>query len=169
MTEAIKYFRTGAEKGNAECQVGLGLTYQAGEKIPGGVTADPTEAAKWYRMAADQNNTEAILHLAGLYKAGEGVEQSDAEAFKWFSKGAELGNPESLLMLSGFYKKGISVEKNSVMAYALISAAVEAAQDPEQKNWMAETRDKIGLELNPEQMKQAQILAQEWIAKRKKQ
>jgi hypothetical protein len=37
MTQAMKYYRTGADKGNSDCRTGVGIFYQAGERIPGGV------------------------------------------------------------------------------------------------------------------------------------
>lgn len=162
MTKAMEYLRKGAEKGNAECQAGLGLFYQAGERIPGGVKADPAEAVKWYILAAEQNQQEAIFHLARLYLNGEGVKADSAEAVKWFTKGAEAGNPDAQWMLGMCYRKGAGVEKDNVQAYALISAAVDGAQDPEQKKGMAEARDKIKVDLTPEQLKTALLLIEKW-------
>jgi TPR repeat protein len=168
LPRAINYWKTGAEKGNADCQFSVGLVYQAGERIPGGVKADPAEYAKWYKLAAEQNHQEAIYHLAQLYMQGEGVKQDSSEAAKWFRKGAEAGNPDAQWMLGICYRKGIGLVKNNMQAYALISAAVEGAENPDQKKGMAEATDKIGGELSPDQLKQAQKLAQEWIDKRAK-
>lgn len=168
MARAMELYHKGAEKGDACCQASLGMFYQAGERIPGGVKADPAEAAKWYRLAAEQNHQEAIFHLAQLYMQGDGVKQDSSEAAKWFRKGAEVGNPDAQWMLGICYRKGIGLAKDNIQAFALISAAVDGAENPEQKKGMAEARDKIGGELGPDQLKQAQKLAQEWIDKRAK-
>lgn len=166
--EAMKYYRKGAEVGNSDCQASLGLLYQAGERIPGGVKADPAEAAKWYRMAAEQNHTEAMYHLAQLYLWGDGVKKDSIEAVKWFRKGAELGDVDAQWNLGMCYQKGVSVQKDPIQAYALISAAVEGCENPDQKKGMGEAGDKLGKDLTPEQLKQAQELTKGWISKRTK-
>jgi hypothetical protein len=168
MTEAMKYFRKGAEAGNADCQTSLGLFYQAGERIPGGVKTDLGEAAKWNRLAAEQNHGEAIFHLAGLYMAGQGVKADSSEAVKWYRRGAELGNPEAKWILGRCYQEGRGVAKDIVQACALFSAAIDGVDDPAQKQGMTEKRDKLCKELNANQLKKAERLAEEWKAKKVK-
>ena len=169
LLRAINYWKTGAEKGNADCQASMGLVCQAGERIPGGVKADPAEAAKWYKLAADQNQQEAIFHLAQLYLWGEGVKKDSVEAAKWFGKGAEAGNPDAQWMLGMCYHKGAGIEKDNVQAYALISAAIDGVQNPEQKKGMSEQLDKLGKEMTLEQVSKGQELSKEWIAKKNKE
>ena len=164
--ESMKYYKKGAELGDADCQTSMGMLYQAGEDIPGGVKADPTEAAKWYRMAAEQNHQEAIFHLAQLYLWGQGVPADSVEAAKWFRKAAEDGNPDAQWMLGVCYRKGTGVEKDNVQAYALISAAVDGAENPEQKQGMSDVLNKIGKDMTPDDITKAQELSKEWIAKR---
>jgi uncharacterized protein len=168
MPESMNYFRKGADLGNSDCQTSLGLFYQAGDKIPGGVKADPAEAAKWYRLAADQNHQEAIYHLAQLYLWGQGVAVDSIEAAKWFRKGAEAGNPDSQWMLGICYRKGVGLEKNNIQAYALISAAVDGAENPEQKQGMAAALEKISMDMTPEQIAQAKDMSKDWIARQAK-
>jgi len=165
MTEAIKYFRKGADAGNADCQTSMGLLYQAGEKIPGGVKADPAEAVKWYRLAAEQNHTEAIQHLGMMYAMGMGVKQDDAEAVKWFRKGSDLGNSDARWGLGQCYFDGRGVQKDPVQAYALYSEAIDGTENPEQKQGMSAQRDKLGKDLSADQLKNAQALIQEWKTK----
>lgn len=164
--EAMKYYRKGADLGNADCQASLGLFYQAGERIPGGVKADNVEALKWYRLAAAQNHQEAIFHLAQLLLRGDGIKPDTAEAINLLRKGAESGNPDAQWILGNCYKKGVGVEKDPVQAYALIFAAVDGCENPEQKKGMGEICDTLRTTLNPEQLKQAQKLTQVWISKR---
>jgi uncharacterized protein len=166
ITEAMKYFRKGAEAGNADCQTSMGMFYQAGERIPGGVKADPAEAVKWYRLAAEQDHGEAIFHLAQLYMQGEGVQQDAIEGVKWFRRGAELGNPEAKWILGRCYEEGRGVAKDIVQACALYSAAIDGVDDPAQKQGMTEKRDKLCKELNANQLKEAERLAEEWKAKK---
>lgn len=168
ITEATKYFRNGAEAGNADCQTSLGMLYQAGEKIPGGAKTDLIEAAKWYRLAAEQDHGEAIFHLAGLCMAGQGVKADPSEAVKWYRRGADLGNPEAKWMLGRCYQEGTGLAKDIVQACALFSAAIDGVEDSAQKRGMTEKRDKLRKELNADQLKEAERLAEEWKAKKAK-
>jgi hypothetical protein len=130
---AMDYFRKGAAAGDANCQTSLGLFYQAGQKIPGGVKADPVEAAKWYRPAAERNHTEAIEHLAHLAMSAQAGKADTVEAARWFRKGSELGNPEAWWSLGTCYEQGKGVTKNLVEAYALFAAAADGAENPDQR------------------------------------
>jgi uncharacterized protein len=175
LPRAIRYWHTGAEKGNADCQFSVGLVYQAGERIPGGVKADPAEYTKWYKLAAEQNHQEAIYHLAQLYLWGDGVKKDSVEAAKWFRKGAEAGNWDAQWSLGESYRVGRGVTQDHIQAYALWVAAIDGAENPEQSEemsehikGMSEQLDKLGQELTPEQIAQAQELSKEWIAKRAK-
>jgi TPR repeat protein len=165
MVEAMKYFRKGADLGNPDCQTSMGLIYQAGERIPGGVKADPVEAAKWYRMAADQNHTEAIQHLAMMNAMGMGIEQNDSEAVRLFRKGAELGSADCKWGLGQCYLDGKGVKQDSVLAYSLYSASLNTVENPEQKKAMTERCNKLGKALTAEQLKKAEPLIQEWKTK----
>lgn len=165
MTEAMKNFRKGAELGNADCQTSMGLFYQAGEKIPGGVKADPVEAVKWYTLAAEQNHTEAIQHLAMMSAMGMGVTQDYAVAERWFRKGAELGNADCIWGLGQCYLDGKGVKQDTLQAYVLFSASLDGVENAEQKQAMTERRDKLGITLSAEQLKKAEPLIAEWKKK----
>lgn len=168
LTEAMKYFQKGAELGNADCQTSMGMLFQAGEKIPGGVKADPVKAVSWYRKAADQNHTEAIQHLAMLYAMSQGVTQDPAEAAKWFRKGADLGNADCIWGLGQCYLDGKGVQMDTVMAYALFSASLEGVSLPEQRTGMTARRDQLGKALTQDQLSKAEPIIKDWQAKVKK-
>lgn len=165
LLRAINYWKTGAEKGNADCQFSVGLVYQAGERIPGGVKADPVEAVKWYRLAAEQHNTEAIQHLAMMNSMGMGIEQDNSEAIKWFRKGAELGDADCLWGLGHCYLDGRGAPQDSVLAYALYSASLDGFRNLEQKQAYSERCVELGKKLTKEQLKRAEPLIAEWKAK----
>jgi TPR repeat protein len=165
MAKAMDYFRKGAEAGDADCQTSLGMFYQAGDRIPSGVKADPVEAVKWYRLAAEQNHTEAIQHLGMIYVTGQGVTQDVVEGAKWFMKGAELGNADCWWGLGQCYWEGKGVQKDMVQGLALFSAAVDGTQQPQQKQAMSERRDQLAKELTPEQLKEAERQAAGWKSK----
>src|ERR1035438_10255840 len=52
--------RAQAEKGDAQSQYELGLSFHNGSL---GVAKDEAEAAKWYRKAAEQNDPQAQYNL----------------------------------------------------------------------------------------------------------
>jgi TPR repeat protein len=168
MERALGCFLKGAALANADCQASMGLFYQAGDKVPGGVKADLAEARRWYMLAAGQNHEEAILHLGQLLMFGQGGAADPPEAARWWRKGAELGSAESQWSLGQCYLNGKGVAKDPVQAYALFAAASEGASDPNQKKGMSEQAEKLAKELSPEQLSKAKSLTQEWKAKGKK-
>jgi TPR repeat protein len=164
---AMEYFRKGAAVGDANCQTSLGMYYQAGERIKGGVKADPVEALKWYRMAAEQNHTEAIQHLGMMHFRGDGTPANGDEAARWFRKGAMLGSAECLWGLGMCYQRGMGVARDTVEAYALSAAAADGAENPEMKKGMTEQAGKMRAGLTKEQLARADASIAEWKAKRK--
>ncbi len=65
-TEAARWFRMAAERGNADAQYMLGGLYSDGR----GVAQDYAEALKWYRMAAEQGLYPAQTALKKMQDAG---------------------------------------------------------------------------------------------------
>ena len=62
MSPEVKWYRKGADQGDAQAQFNLGVCYSYGL----GVAKDHVEAAKWYRKAAEQGDAEAAKSLASL-------------------------------------------------------------------------------------------------------
>jgi len=83
---------SGAQQGNVEAQVKLGLDYAAGK----GVVANPTEAVKWFGYAAGANDAAAQFFLGLCYANGDGVPKDDMEALAWFDLSASLGNESAV-------------------------------------------------------------------------
>jgi TPR repeat protein len=166
MTRAMVYFHKGASAGNADCQCSLGLMYQAGERIPGGVKADPAEARKWYRLAADQGHEEAIMHLGQLLMWGQGGPEDPEGGAKLFRQGSEAGNPEAQWSLGQCYLKGKGVAQDSVQAYGLFAAAAAGVSHPEQKKGMGDQKEMLGKALSKKQLAEGERLADEWKSRR---
>ena len=61
-TEAVKWYRKGAEAGNDWAIYNLGYMYENGR----GVAQSELEAVKWYRKAADAGNDWAKEQLSNL-------------------------------------------------------------------------------------------------------
>jgi uncharacterized protein len=166
LSKAMDCFRRGAQERNADCQTSLGLFYQAGERIPGGVKADPAEARKWYTLAAEQGHQEAILHLGQLLISGQGGDADPVAGARWFRKGAEMGNPECQWSLGQCYLEGKGVAIDTVQAYGLFAAAVDGAENPQMKKGMSDRCDALAKTLSEVQLSKGKNLAAEWKSKR---
>jgi hypothetical protein len=73
--DALQFFRSLAEKGNAQGQAMLGHMLENGLGVP----QNYAEAMKWYRLAANQGNDAAQLNIGVMYAEGRGVPQDNAE------------------------------------------------------------------------------------------
>lgn len=87
-TEAFKWYKQSADKGNPEAMYYVGLYYHFGTQGP---TAMPnnTEAKKWFKQSADTGNTDAMFELGKLYML---VDKNNTEAYSWFKKAADKGH-----------------------------------------------------------------------------
>src|SRR5262249_11919780 len=62
--EALRWYRTGAERGDAASEAALGQFYENGQGVPD----DWVEAAKWYMKSAQQNNKMGAGRLGRAYQ-----------------------------------------------------------------------------------------------------
>lgn len=62
--EAIKWYRKGAEQGDAYSECNIGIFYVHGY----GVSRNYQEAMKWYQKAANQGNAVAEYNIGNLYE-----------------------------------------------------------------------------------------------------
>ena len=76
-----------AERGTANAQILLGLTYRNGEGVP----EDDAEAVRWYRLAAEQGHDGGQSNLGTMYGSGEGVPEDIVLAYMWFNLAAGRG------------------------------------------------------------------------------
>ncbi len=85
--KAVRWYRRGAEQGNAKAQFNLGQMYSKGEGVP----QDDAEAVRWYRRGAEQGNAKAQFNLGGMYLGGRGVPQDYVQAHMWVNLAAAQG------------------------------------------------------------------------------
>jgi len=81
---SVKQIRAAAEKGDADAQFKLGMTYYYGYDV----AQDSAQAALWFRKAAEQGNSNAQCALGVMYDTGQGVAQDDTQAAFWYHKAA---------------------------------------------------------------------------------
>lgn len=101
--EALKYFRIGAQGGDATAQLCLATVYAAGDQVQ----KDPTESAKWLRLSAAQGNPTAQFNLGIALANGDGVVANPAEAGVWWNRAGLQGHAKAKANLGNldFWKK----------------------------------------------------------------
>ena len=100
--EALRWYRSAADHGNAGAMAQLGYMYGTGRGVP----KDEIEAVKWYRKGADGGNATAMNNLGLAYANGSGVAPDEAEAARWYRKAADAGYPRSMFLLGEMYESG---------------------------------------------------------------
>ncbi len=88
--KAVRWFRRGAEQGDAEAQFNLGFMYSEGRGVP----QDYAEAVRWYRRGAVQGFAGAQYNLGGMYLEGRGVPQDYVQAHMWINLAAAQGDED---------------------------------------------------------------------------
>lgn len=100
-SEAVRWFRKGADAGVSSSQFTLGSYYRDGV----GVAQDSKEALRWFRLAAAAGNATAQTTLGCCYLQGAlGVAMDEAEAVRWFvlaAKGGDETAQRALRLLGG--------------------------------------------------------------------
>ena len=110
--EAFTWFRSSAEKGNANAQCYLGYLYAHGL----GVKKSDVEAAKWYTKAAEQGDALAQNNLGSIYREGKGVPKNVEESARWFRVAAGQGHVLAQYNLAIMYLIGTGVKQDEAEA-----------------------------------------------------
>ena len=158
--EAAKWYRKAAEQGIADAHYNLGVMYHEGD----GVTQDHAEAAKWFRKAAEKGYARAQYNLGVMYRKGEGVPQDNTETMKWYRRAAEQGIADAQYFLGVMYDKGEGVPQDRVQSYMWYTLAASRLPDTEvqKRDMVVMGRGIVASKMTPEQIEEAQRLAQEW-------
>ncbi|HEY1174507.1 MAG TPA: tetratricopeptide repeat protein [Verrucomicrobiae bacterium] len=121
-TNAFRWYKEAAQKGDASGQFKLGLLHAQGA----GVSRDLITAVKWFELSAKQGFPAAQYNLGVCWEKGLGTtNRSYVEALKWYQLAAEQGDAFSQKALGVFYEKGYGVKPDLAEAYkwyALASA-----------------------------------------------
>ena len=121
LIESVRWFRSAADRGDAEAQYLLAVRYLNGQ----GVDQDHDEAVKWLRRAAEQGHPGAQDSLGVRFATGQGVPQNDIQALAWFRKAAEQGHPVAQFNLGLAYAQGRGSGVDIVEAYAWFCLSAE--------------------------------------------
>jgi len=120
-------------------------------------------ALKKLQPIAEQGNADAQLRLGLMYREGKGVAQDDKQAVAWLSKSAEQGQVEAQENLAFSFAKGQGVERDWVQADKWFGIAAASGKES-----AIENQKVVEVHMQPENIAEANKLAQEWLAKHKK-
>jgi uncharacterized protein len=124
---------------------------------------DYATALEKFKPLAERGNAEAQFDLGVMYRQGQGVPQDDGQAVAWWIKAAEQGHTEAQDNLGLRYARGQGVPRDWVQAYKWFAIAGARGNDVAMKN-----KQVVQLHMPPDKVKEAQALADEWLAKHKK-
>ena len=88
-TNAAKFLRRLAERGDPRAQFWIGHFYSEGK---GGFSQNLSEALKWFQRSADQKERNAQYFLGSMYFKGEGVPRDVVTSYMWFVLAAAQGD-----------------------------------------------------------------------------
>ncbi|EKT53144.1 tetratricopeptide repeat protein [Providencia sneebia] len=128
--EAARWYRKGAESGDAYCQYALGYLYENGL----GVEQNYKQAKAWYVESAEQGQASGQFALGMFYHDGIGGDVDYQKARMWYEKSAELGVAASLNNLAVMYEKGQGVREDGQKAADLYHQAANMGSSTAQAN-----------------------------------
>ena len=129
----------------------------------GGLRKDSPRQFALLEQAAEAKNTMAMVGYAIVLQAGEQVEKDIDRAFSIMNEAAELGDPFAQFWLATlFYSLGQGTERNKVVAQKWFILAAESPTLLADKEMFQSVRLKQESELTPQQLAEADRLADEW-------
>jgi len=120
-TEAARWWKRAADKGDLGAQIKMGNAYMFGI----GVRQDLAQGVKWYRMAAERGNPYAQYYLGEAFARGDGIPRNPQQAIQWWTKAAEQGQPDAQAELGYLYLTGLMVGQDSEKGITLLRAAAK--------------------------------------------
>lgn len=153
---AAKEFLPLAENGDHRAMYALGSMYAAGHGVP----MDLKEALKWFRKAASYGRPDAQYKIGLMYDDGLGLKQNYRKALNWYGKSAKSGFGLAQIKIGQMYNDGRGVKQNSIKAFAWLKTAISQGTEDKDK-----TLEILTSKLTPEQMTEANTLAQQYMEK----
>jgi uncharacterized protein len=144
---ALREWQPLAEQGTAVAQYNLGLLYDNGQGV---------------RKDYDQAHADAQVSLGILYDYGRSIPQDFKKAVYWYRLSAKQGNDLAQRRLGLMYERGDGVQKDYVQAYMWYTLGTAGGAGRG-----AARKDALVKQMTPEQIAEAQKLAQEWKPKGK--
>ena len=155
-SEAMKWYRMAADRGNAEAQNSVGSGLQAEKRYE--------EALPWYEKASAQGHALATNNLAYLYDLGLGVKQDRRKGFELYSRAADLGWAEAMWNIANMHGAGQLGEKDMVNAcvWAMRARKFSAPQERQLQNRLSRVIPQLERLLSPEQLTSCNHQSENW-------
>lgn len=153
---AAKEFLPLAENGDHRAMYALGSMFAAGHGVP----MDLKEALKWFRKAASYGRPDAQYKIGLMYDDGLGLKQNYRKALNRYGKSAKSGFGLAQIKIGQMYNDGRGVKQNSIKAFAWLKTAISQGTEDKDK-----TLEILTSKLTPEQMTEANTLAQQYMEK----
>lgn len=122
-------------------------------------------ANKRMQTLAERGDARAQTLLGLSYAMGRGVPQYFPAAVYWYQSAAEQGNPTAQYLLGLMYDKGQGVVPDKIIAEKWLNLAAAKALGRD-RDYYARIRDAVASTMDPDELAQAQYLAQSWMAAR---
>ncbi len=163
-SEAARWYRIAADKGNPEGQNSLGSMYQAGEGVP----RDYEQALRLYSLAANQGHAEALNNLAFMYDLGLGVAEDNMRAAQLYNQAAEKGSVKAMLNHGVMLGQGeAGVPRDVVRGFMWLDLArfyTQLSRDMQLKWRVRGALDALKKQMTPQQIAAGEQLTKEWDA-----
>jgi TPR repeat protein len=157
--QAAFWYEKLAKQGDVRAQTTLGLLYFRGV----GLERNYDLAYKWWALAAARDPA-AQFNLGNLFLEGKGVTPDFAKAAEWYTAAARRGHVQAQHNLGMLYFEGAGVAKDLPRAYMWVQvAALQGDERAEQ------SLKRIAADMTPAQITEAKGLADDWMARLKKQ
>jgi TPR repeat protein len=129
---AMRWFKLGAQGGNAFAQAWLGDVFLHGRGV---IVEDREMALRWFELAARKGNADAISALCSLRETAEAGETGDnddsaARAFKFWLAAAEQGNAGAQYAVADCYLRGVGTDPSPEQARRWLGAAARQGHMP---------------------------------------
>ncbi len=154
---AIVWLRKAADQGHAGAQSILGILYHLGQDVP----EDDAAAFDLMWKAANQGVITAQVGVAGMYYKGQGVAQDTSAAYEWLARAARQGSGEAQYSQANLYYAGHFAGAAPVKAYMWLMLAPQYTGGSLRDLEIADLA-KLKARLTPDQVQDAEALAQVW-------
>jgi uncharacterized protein len=121
---------------------------------------DYQKALSIFKTYADQGHGLSQYMMGIMTEQGQGTDPNPAAAYNWYMEAARQGITDAYFALADMYKRGISVEKDPVRAYAWFDLAKQGGH-----SLAGDMLNSLAKELQPDQIAQAKLFGEEWLAK----
>lgn len=163
---AFREYLPHAKNGEAAGQAAIGRIYLEGKGAP----RDARAAAMQYEKAAAQGHAGAQFQFAKMLAGGVGVKADPERAAKLMEQSAEQGVVWAMHAIGLMYRDGAGLAKDAVQAYKWLDVAAAATSLPVVVDSIAlakVARTELESAMNPDQLKKARALANDWRNARK--